>query len=114
MLQTRTRSIVTATVVAEVGIAGWVVGYGALWLLIMMVAVTAADTIWGIARRHVAADIAGLEVAALLGIMVAAGADTSLVVLTAAACAAWLIRPERQEPLKRLTQPAGAPRGQDG
>ncbi|MDX6593029.1 MAG: hypothetical protein QOJ13_2225 [Gaiellales bacterium] len=110
MLGTTTRSIVTTTVIVEVGIAGWVLGYGALWLLVMIAAVTAADTVWGVLRRHVPADIAGLEVAALLGILMVAGADTTLIVLTAAACAAWLIRPERQEPpLERLTRPAGAP-----
>jgi hypothetical protein len=109
MLGTPTRSLVTLTVVTEVGIAGWVLGHGALWLLVMIAAVTAGDTVWGIVRRHAPADIAGLEVAALLGILVAAGADGTLLLLTAAACAAWLIRPERQEPLgRRLTRPAGA------
>jgi hypothetical protein len=46
-------------VVLEVGIAGWALGYGALWLLVMTVAVTVADTIWGVFQRRVPADIAG-------------------------------------------------------
>jgi hypothetical protein len=108
MFETRTRSLVTLTVIVEVAIAGWVLGQGALWLLVMVAAVTAADTVWGVLRRRVAADIAGLEMAALLGVFVAAGADTTLLTVTAAACAAWLIRPERQEPVQRLTLPAGA------
>jgi hypothetical protein len=108
MLGTKTRSIVTATVVVEVGIAGWVLGHGALWLLVMIAAVTAADTIWGIARRRVASDLVGVEVAAVLGILLAVGADPALAGLTGAACAAWLIRPERQAPLERFTPPAGA------
>ena len=33
MLSSKTRSVVTATVVLEVGIAGWALGHGALWLL---------------------------------------------------------------------------------
>jgi hypothetical protein len=104
-----TRSIVTATAIAEVGIAGWVLGHGALWLAVMIAAVTAVETAWGIARRGVAADVAGLQVAAVLGILLAAEADGTLTALCAAACAAWLIRPERQEPLRRFTPPAAAP-----
>ena len=63
----RSRAAVTTAVVLEVGIAGWALGYGALWLLMMTVTVTVADTIWGVFRRRVPADIAGLEVALALG-----------------------------------------------
>jgi hypothetical protein len=62
-------------VVLEVGIAGWALGYGALWLLVMTVVVTVADTIWGVFQRRVPADIAGLEVGLALAVMVVVGAD---------------------------------------
>ena len=86
--------------VLEVGIAGWALGYGALWLLMMTVAVTVADTIWGVFRRRVPADIAGLEVALALGVMVVFGADTFPEAITGAACFAWLIRDGRGRPAR--------------
>ena len=44
------------------------------------------------------ADLAGLEVALALALMLAVGAPGIPVALTAAACAAWLIRDGRERP----------------
>src|ERR671923_1831815 len=98
MFESRRRSVVTAAVVLEGGIAGWALGAGWLGLLFMLVAVTVADTAWGIARRGSLADLAGLEVGLALAIMLAAGAPATMTALTAAACAAWLIRDGRFSP----------------
>lgn len=94
----RSRAAVTTAVVLEVGIAGWALGYGPLWLLVMTVAVTIADTVWGVFLRRVPADIAGLEVALALAVMVVFGADAFPEAITAAACFAWLIRDGRAGP----------------
>jgi hypothetical protein len=102
MFGSRNRSLVTVTVVIEATLAGWVLGHGRLALLLMVVAVTACDTLWGILRRGSAGDLAGLEMAAALGLLVAVRADATLSALTACACAAWLVRPERQLPFRRL------------
>jgi hypothetical protein len=96
----RSRAAVTTAVVLEVGIAGWALGYGALWLLVMTIAVTVADTVWGVIRRRVPADIAGLEVGLALAVMVVFGADTFPEAATAAACFAWLIRDGRAGPAR--------------
>jgi hypothetical protein len=105
MFGSRSRSVVTTAVVLEVAIAGWALGYGALWLLVMTVAVTVADTVWGVFRRRVPADIAGLEVALALAVMVVFGADTFPEAITAAACFAWLIRDGRAGPARaRVTR----------
>ena len=85
----------------EVGIAGFALGHGALWLLVITAAVTLADTAWGVARRGVPADLAGLQVAAALVLMLVYRTGTALSLLTAAACVAWLIRPDRLTPLRR-------------
>ena len=98
MFGSRKRAIVTVAVVLEVGIAGWALGAGWLGLLAMVIAVTVADTAWGIARRGVLADLAGLEVGLALALMVALGAPGTPIALTAAACAAWLIRDGRAAP----------------
>jgi hypothetical protein len=103
MFASRRRSIVTIAVVLEGGIAGWALGAGWLGLLVMVAVVTVADTAWGIARRGVLADIAGLEVALALGVMLAVGAPMTLTALTAAACGAWLIRDGRAVPRPRPT-----------
>ena len=92
MLSTRTRSIVTATVVLEVGIAGWGLGHGGLWLLVMTAAVTLLETGWGALRRGMLGDLAGLQVAMALAMLLAFTADTALAVMLAAACVAWLVR----------------------
>ena len=97
MFTSRTRSIVTVAVVLEGGIAGWALGAGWLGLLVMVAAVTLADTAWGMARRGVIADIAGLEVALALAVMLAVGAPATMTALTSAACAAWLVRDGRAE-----------------
>ncbi len=98
MFGTRTRTIVTFAVVLEGAIAGWALGGGWLGLLAMVAAVTIADTAWGLARRGAIADLAGLEVALALAIMIAVGAPATLTALTAAACAAWVIRDGRTTP----------------
>jgi hypothetical protein len=95
MFGTRTRTIVTFAAVLEGAIAGWALGAGWFGLLAMVAAVTVADTAWGIARRGAIADIAGLEVAFALAIMLAVGAPGTMTALTAAACAAWVIRDGR-------------------
>ena|SRR5437870_7832569 len=92
MLSTRTRSIVTATVVLEVGIAGWALGHGALWLLVMTAAVTLAETAWGMLRRGALGDLAGFEVAVALVLLLAFASDATLTVMVAACCVAWLTR----------------------
>ena len=96
MFGSRAHAIVTLAMLLEVGIAGWMLGYGTLWLLGGCLAVTVADTLWGVTRRRMPADLVGLEVAATLAIALHAGADPALTCLLAAACIAWLIRPERQ------------------
>jgi hypothetical protein len=98
------RSVVTTGVVIEGGIAGWYLGVGWLGLLAMVAAVTLADTAWGVARRGALADIAGLEVALALAVMLAVGAPGVAVALTAAACAAWLIRDGRMAPSPRASE----------
>ena len=100
MFGSRSRAAVTTAVVLEVGIAGWALGYGPLWLLVMTVAVTIADTVWGVFLRRVPADIAGLEVALALGVMVVFGAEMFPEAITAAACFAWLIRDGRAGPAR--------------
>jgi len=44
----------------------------------------------------VLADLAGFEVAALLALLLYADADPLFLLAVAAACVAWLVRPERQ------------------
>jgi len=102
--------VVTVAVVLEVGIAGWTLGAGWLGLLVMVVAVTVADTAWGITRRGVLADLAGLEVALALALMLAMGAPGVPVALTAAACAAWLVRDGREAPAARPVRDVSTPR----
>src|SRR6476469_332425 len=46
-----------------------------LWLLGATLAVTAADTLWGMTRRRMLADLSGFEVAALLALLLYADAD---------------------------------------
>jgi hypothetical protein len=98
------RAAVTIGVVLEGGIAGWYLGAGWLGLVAMIAAVTVADTAWGVARRGALADIAGLEVALALAVMLAAKAPGLPVALTAAACAAWLIRDGRTGPSRRPSE----------
>jgi hypothetical protein len=95
MLSSKTRSVVTATVVLEVGIAGWALGHGALWLLVMTAVVTVLETGWGILRRGALGDLAGLEVAVALVLLLAFASDLTLTVLVAACCVAWLARDRR-------------------
>jgi hypothetical protein len=95
MLSSKTRSVVTATVVLEVGIAGWALGHGALWLLVMTAVVTVLETAWGVLRRRALGDLAGLEVAVTLALLLAFTSDLTLTVLVAACCVAWLARDRR-------------------
>jgi len=101
MFKGRTRTIVTVTAIIEGGLAGWAVGAGWLGLLAMVALVTAADSLWGLLRRRALCDVTGVELAAALAVLLAAGADRDLGMLTACACAAWLVRPERYVPLTR-------------
>jgi len=107
MFGTRTRAIVTFAVVLEGAIAGWALGAGWFGLLAMVAAVTVADTAWGAARRGVIADVAGLEVALALAVMIAVGAPGAMTALTAAACAAWVIRDGRSAPAATGRAPEG-------
>jgi hypothetical protein len=107
MFGARTRTIVTFAVALEGAIAGWALGAGWFGLLAIVAAVTLADTAWGIARRGAIADFAGLEVALALAVMIAVGAPGTMTALTAAACAAWVIRDDRSAP----TPPGRAPEG---
>jgi hypothetical protein len=101
MFGSRSRSIVTVTVIIEATIAGWALGRPAEALLLMVLAVTAADTLWGLLRRHALSDLAGVELAAVLALLLAVRADLTMTALVACCCAAWLVRPERREPLRR-------------
>ncbi|HYW28857.1 MAG TPA: hypothetical protein VE824_03525 [Gaiellales bacterium] len=101
MFGSRARSIVTVTVIIEATIAGWVLGRPAEALLLMVLAVTAADTLWGLLRRHALSDLAGVELACVLGLLLAVRADMTMTCLVASCCAAWLVLPERQQPLRR-------------
>ena len=95
MLSSRTRAVVTTTVVLEVGIAGWALGHGALWLLVMTAVVTVFETGWGIVRRRALGDLAGMEVALTLVLLLAFAADLTMTLLVAACCVAWLARDRR-------------------
>jgi hypothetical protein len=101
MFGSRSRSVVTVTVIIEATIAGWALGRPAEALLLMVLAVTAADTLWGLLRRHALSDLAGLELAVVLALLLAVRADLTMTALVACCCAAWLVRPERREPLRR-------------
>ena len=68
----------TVTAVIEAGLAGWALGAGWLGLLVAIAAVTAADTAWGMTRRGVIADLAGLELAVALTVLLIASADITL------------------------------------
>jgi len=107
MFRTRTRTIVTFAVVLEGAIGGWALGAGWFGLLAMVAAVTVADTAWGVARRGAIADLAGLEVALALAVMIAVGAPGAMTALTAAACAAWVIRDGRSAPAATGRAPEG-------
>src|SRR5262249_21108925 len=96
MFSSDARTVVTLAVVVELGIAGWVLGHGFAWLLAATVAVTLADSSWGLLRRRYLADITGLELALALALLVGVRANPTLAVLIGVACLAWLIRPERQ------------------
>ena len=102
MFRGRNRSIVTVTAVIEAGLAGWALGAGWLGLLVAITAVTLVDTLWGVARRGMLGDLAGIELAAALAVLLSVRADPTLSALTACACAAWLVRPERQIVFERL------------
>jgi len=105
MLTTRGRAVVTTAATLEVGIAGWYLGHGPEWLWAMLAAITLMDCALGIVRRRSYADLAGLELGAVLVALLARSADGLLTAAVAASCAAWLIRPERQEPARRRAAP---------
>ena len=97
--------MVTVTVILEVGIAGWWRGDGALWLAAMLAAVTLLDCALGMVRRRAYADIVGVELGAVLVAMLLRSDDALLTAAVAAACAAWLIRPQRQYPTDVIRPP---------
>jgi hypothetical protein len=103
MFATRGRLVVTIAVMLEVGIAGWWLGHGALGLAAMIAAVTVVDCGFGVVRRRAPADLAGLELGAILVALLVYGHGGTLTVAVAAACLSWLIRPGRQDPLSRPT-----------
>jgi hypothetical protein len=101
MFETRGRTVVTIAAALEVGIAGWWLGHGAVWLLGMLAAITLMDCALGVVHRRWWSDLAGLEMGAVLVAVLARSADGLLTAAVAGACAAWLMRPERQTPLRR-------------
>jgi hypothetical protein len=88
--------VVTVTVILEVGIAGWWRGDGALWLAVMLAVVTLVDCALGVVRRRAYADVVGVEMGAVLLAMLVRSDDALLTAAIAAACLAWLVRPQRQ------------------
>jgi len=93
--------VATLTAVLEIGIAGWYLGHGVLWLVAAVAAVALADCTLGLVRRGVAADVVGLGMVAVLALAAAAAHDALLTTAAALACAAWLVRPARQAPAAR-------------
>jgi hypothetical protein len=98
MFRTRRRTVITLAAVLETGILGWWLGHGAMWLFAMLAAVTLADCATGVVRRRAISDLAGVELGAVLVAVLVRSADVLLTLAVAGACAAWLIRPERQSP----------------
>jgi hypothetical protein len=88
--------VVTVTVILEVGIAGWWRGDGALWLAVMLAVITLVDCAVGVVRRRAYADVVGVEMGAVLLAMLVRSDDALLTAAVAAACLAWLVRPQRQ------------------
>jgi hypothetical protein len=100
------RAVATIAAVLELGIAGWYLDAGARWLLAAVAVVAAIDCAVGVLRRGVPADLAGLGLVALLGLAALGLRDSLLTTAVALACAAWLVRPERQTPVPRWGAPA--------
>jgi len=96
MLSSRNRIVVCSALVLELGIAGWTAGHGATWLLIAIVTVTLLDTGWGLLRQRRLAELAGLEIAIVLAVLMARGTDPVMTAMVAAACAFWLLRDRGQ------------------
>jgi hypothetical protein len=92
--------VVTVTVILEVGIAGWWRGDGALWLAVMLAVITLVDCAVGVVRRRAYADVVGVEIGAVLLAMLVRSDDALLTAAVAAACLAWLVRPQRQLTLR--------------
>jgi hypothetical protein len=100
MFRTRRRAVITIAAALETGILGWWLGHGAMWLFGMVAAVTLADCAMGVVRRRSMSDLAGVELGAVLVAVLMHSADVLLTLAVAGACAAWLIRPERQSPAR--------------
>jgi hypothetical protein len=96
MFGSKERAVVTIAVILEVGIAGWWRGDGALWLVVMLAAVTLFDCALGMVRRRSYGDLVGVELGAVLIALVLRSSDALLIGSVAAACMAWLVRPQRQ------------------
>jgi Na+/H+-translocating membrane pyrophosphatase len=113
MFATRSRTVITTAAALEVGIAGWWLGHGAMWLGAMLAAVTLVDCGLGIVRRRWMADVVGLEMGAVLVAALARSGSALFTAAAAGACTAWLVRPQRQAPLRRQ-RPAAAADAGDG
>ena len=93
------------TAVIEAGLAGWALGAGWLGLL---VAIAADGRRHGLGHdpqgrhRRPGGPRAGL---ALAEVLLIASADITLAAITALACAAWLVRPDRRLPFRRSPHP---------
>lgn len=96
MLSTRNRLVICSALVLELGLAGYAAGHGAQWLLLAVVSVTLVDTCWGLLRRRRLGELAGIEVALVLAVLMAKGTDPVMTGMVAAACAAWLLRDRGQ------------------
>jgi hypothetical protein len=105
MFASRIRWVITIATAIEVGIAGWALGHGWMWLGVMVAAITLVDCGIGLVRRRALADVVGVELGALLVAFLMRSADGALTAMIAVACLAWLIQPSRQP----ATEPATGP-----
>ena len=113
MFGTRKRAVATVAAVLELGIGGWYLGQGARVLLLAVAVVAAVDCALGVLRRGVPGDVTGLGMVALLALAALGLRDSLFTTAVTLACAAWLVRPERQAPLPR-TPAARAAAGRRG
>jgi hypothetical protein len=96
MLSTRNRLVVCSALVLELGIAGYAAGHGTRWLLLAILSATLVDTCWGLLLSHRLGELAGIEIAVVLAVLMAKGTDPVMTGMVAAACAAWLLRDRGQ------------------
>jgi DNA-binding IclR family transcriptional regulator len=101
MFGTRLRAVATVVAVLELGIGGWYLGQGARPLLLAVAVVATVDCTLGMLRRGIPADLTGLALVAMLALAALGLRDSLFTTAVGLACAAWLVRPERQGPLPR-------------